>query len=139
MGSTEPFRTVEELISGFVESTGFKPLGPLSERHGAWEITFHKGPGLSDELDRFIVLAFVEMPPMPSGATQYDVEVWTGAEDGTHFVRRLVACFRASADELNKQPSKDAVKANLSRAREVAEQIGPADLIETYLPTRSSR
>ena len=132
-------QSIEGFVSKFLESQHFKSLGPFSERHGAWEITFHKSPQPEEKLDRFVVLALVEMPTVPSSATSYDIEVWTGAEDGTRFVRRFIAGFRASAGEFRSEAFEKTVKEKLERAVEVAKQITPADLTEAYLPTRSSR
>jgi len=122
---------LEWLISMPFEGRGFFPLGPFAERHGSWELTFHKQ---SRDLDRFVSVAVTQITPSHS----YDVEVRAGAEDGKHFARRSVIELRVPSYELLLYALKGKLEDSLKKAMEIAEEIKPKDLVETYPFPRSA-
>lgn len=123
---------LEWLISMPFEDRGFSRQGPFAERHGSWELTFHKR---SRDLDRFVSVAVTQITPSHS----YDVEVRAGAEDGKHFARHSVIEFRVPSYELLLDALKGKLQDTLKKAMVIAEGIRPKDLEETYPFPRSAR
>jgi len=53
MTDIEVLKSLEATTLELAEEYGYRPLGPFAERHGGWEITFHKR---SEDLDRFCIV-----------------------------------------------------------------------------------
>jgi hypothetical protein len=103
------------------EQRGFRPLGPLADRHGTWEVVFHKH---SEDLDRFVSLTLTET------SRCLDLELWAGADDGIRFVRRRVGHLNVSNADL------EHVESLIDAALEAADHLQPADLTEVYTASR---
>ena len=80
---------VEEIANATAQTAGFAMRSPLSERHGGYEIVFHKNDGL----DRFLVLAFSIQT-----ANHYFTGLSAIAEDDLHAKRELTASFSVPAE-----------------------------------------
>ena len=134
------FRLVEEWAVRFAEEHGFGMLGPTMDRHGSWEITFHRlrPRKPDDDLDRLVSLAFTGLPGAGSAPRIYEVEVWAGAENNSRFTRHLTSEFRMCEDDLETHETLRSILATrLERGFQVANQLTAADLNEAYLASKN--
>ena len=124
MGDNDFFEKLEKNLPMEVATkSGFVPLGHFGERHGSWEIAFCKKGGLN----RFVSLSFTMSPEALPGKT-YIVELWAGADDGSHLARRLVAETKANEDDLTPDSLDKLLRNRLEHAISVAEELTDADL-----------
>ena len=141
------FSDIEILADSVLNSEHFYSLGPFSERHGCWEITYHGGPGShpgpaggNEQLvDRYVTISLLRMSPMTEPGACCEIEVWAGAEEGIRFTRRLVSQFQTSDEKFGTEAFRAMTKESLQRATKVALELRPSDLTETYLPSASAR
>ena len=95
MAEASDFGPLVQLAEEFIKEYSFELLDPLGNRHGSWEVTFHRSPAESPEsngyLDRFVSLAFTSLPAAVSSRGLYEVEVWAGADNGDQFTRHLTS------------------------------------------------
>src|SRR5262245_28813707 len=74
---------------------GFRPMGRWAERHGHWEVRFHRPADASDALGRFVSVkaALIQL---------YRIEIRIGCHDQSRMVDRPFAQFsKARAEILN--------------------------------------
>ena len=143
MAEASDFGPLVQLAEEFIKEYSFELLDPLGNRHGSWEVTFHRSPAESPEsngyLDRFVSLAFTSLPAAVSSRGLYEVEVWAGADNGDQFTRHLTSEFHISEDHLKTPETLNSILATrLERAVEVSNQLEANDLDEAYLPSRGS-
>jgi len=119
---------VSQLAVAGAERRGFRPLGPVAERHGSWELSLQKEP-MSGDLNRFVFLAITP------GAGAWTLEFRAGADDGSRFVRRTVGQCRTTPDELARIDQE--LQRILLRAIEIANSLVAIDLTGSYLPSRA--
>ncbi len=130
------FESLAKFMEGPLSKQNFSLLGPVCERHGSWDWTFHKESG---GLDRFITVSLINISfinlPNPS---QYKMEIWIGAEQDNLFVRHFVNQFIFVEEALNSSQVAHKLKDLLSDAINLVEKLTPADLGEVGLPKRKS-
>ena len=73
MGEADDFGPLVKLAVEFIKDYSFELLDPLGDRHGSWEVTFHRSPVESRESngDRALerrVRGGVERPPQGAHA-----------------------------------------------------------------------
>ncbi|MGH7387885.1 MAG: hypothetical protein ACREM3_00265 [Candidatus Rokuibacteriota bacterium] len=124
----------KELLPELCQPKGFQPIDPPAERHGSWEWVLHKR---SQDVDRFVRVAFTGLPQTVPDGAWYAVEIWAGAEKGDRYRRNLVSDFRASGKKDHGHDLRSALREPLTRAMDIAESFKPADLTEAYLPSRA--
>ena len=120
-----------QIASNVLALRGFDIFSPLSERHGSWEITYHR---LVGSIHCTLSIDFTnEFPPeIEDFARPWRVEVWVGAEKEDHFFRRMVQQFTARAFELKSGIFHDQFKQTLVRSVELVLQLKAPDLIAPY-------
>ena len=118
---------IEQLARDIAKKHGFEALGPFGERHGSWEILFHRSSAEPGGLERFVSLAFTAVDG------SYDVEFWAGAEDGSRFVRKLVSQSNVGRDQSEVEGLDDILKRGLEGAMGAANRLQMSDLVDIYL------
>lgn len=141
----EALENLQKIMDEVLKAKSFVMLDGFSERHGAWETTYYREKGVSrglerDELNRYITMAILSFPPLPD-TVSYHVELWVGADDGTHFVRRLVSQVVVGEAEFKCIDILKivALEEGLQYALKVAKEIRSSDLTEFYPAWRSPR
>ena len=140
------FPSIESLADSVLNAEYFYKLGPFSERHGCWEITYHGGPGahpgpaggIEQLVDRYVTVSVLRMSPLTEPAACCEIEVWAGAEEGIRFTRRRISQFQTSDEEFGSEAFRAMTKEGLQRATKVALELRPSDLTETYLSPRAA-
>jgi len=124
---------VSQRLAELAKSLGFQPLGSGGERHGSWELTFHKRSSVEGELNRYVSVAVTDIND------GFAIEARAGADDGGRFTRRVVSRWEVSSRSLPSTVLAARVEEMLECAVEVSNHLGPSDLVEAYLPSRTSR
>ena len=98
---------------------GFALRSPFCDRHGSWEIVFHKADG---GLDRFVALA---LSSRYSGhELRWLVELYVMAEDERFSERELNASFLMDANEFDPWIERNA-RDTFDNALKAAEHLNP--------------
>ena len=124
-----PVRNLEEPLVNYARARGFRALGPFSERHGSWEILFHKS---SPRLERFVALAITQMPQSST------VEFRAGADSEGRFGRRSVMQLTVDGSQLQSEAFWGKLARGLDRAIDAAERFEVASLANSYISRRRS-
>src|SRR5262249_1617473 len=121
-------------VTTSLSSRGFELFSPLTERHGSWEITYHR---VVENIDRTVSLAFTaEFPPVVNSAEQpWLVEIWIGAEQTTRFFRRMVRQFSAAGFQLNGEAFLNQLMPALQQSIDQVSGLKTEDLLANY-PSR---
>jgi hypothetical protein len=127
-------RVGTEFFVALCRRQDFEPFDLPAERHGSWEWAFRKH---SNELDRFVVIAFTSLPATAPDAHWYTIEIWAGAEKGDRYTRKPVSELRASLESTLQESLHSALRAPILRAMKIADDFAPYDLDEAYVGPRS--
>jgi len=129
----DPWQAVSQLgplIIQRAEEHGFKLLSPFAERHGSWELDLYRK---DVRLDRYVFVAFTIGIKFPTiNRNSFDVEFWTGADDGSRCTRHLVSKFAVTEDQFTTPEFQASVKKGLQEALRFANRIAPEDLNEPF-------
>jgi hypothetical protein len=112
----------------------FEPIDLPAERHGSWEWTFRKRAG---GLERFVLIAFTNLPTAVPDSDWYAVELWAGAEKGARYTRKPVSDFHAEVRAPYQQQLRSALKEPLLRAMSIAGAFTVRDLDDAYVGPRA--
>ncbi len=100
-------------LGQWASARAFQALGPPAERHGSWQVWFHR----LAELDRFVSVGATGV----RGA--YEVELSAGAEDGALYTRRLVAQLHTGPAGFEDPAFLEELREAFERAMDAAERL----------------
>lgn len=112
-------------------SQGFLLFSPFAERHGSWDITFHRP---SEGFDRTISIDFTSefAPGIEGYVSDWRVEVWIGAEQDQHYMRRMVRQLTTNVEELDTDALINEFEKILKQSMKLLSGLKAEDLTARY-------
>lgn len=127
------YRAIEDIAVAQMARFDYRPLGPLAERHGTWQLTFQKAISARS---LFVVLGILEAM---IAAREHQIAVEICVEAGQRSMRRQVGLLSLSNDDLRRlseNTANDSLRANLeatlAHAANLAERVTELELTDEY-------
>ena len=119
---SEQFVALSESATEVAGQRGFNLRSPFSERHGSWEMVFHKE---NDGLHRFLLIGLSE--PSNEHEGRWLIELYVVAEDDKYSHRELNASFSVELSDLDAWVKRPAFTAALLDALDAAADMAPTE------------
>jgi len=114
-----------------LSAQGFLLFSPFAERHGSWDITFHRASG---DIDHTISIDFTSefAPGVEGHISSWRVEIWIGAEQNQQFMRRMVRQLTANLEELDSKALLNELEKILKQSIRLLSGLKAEDLTTRY-------
>lgn len=118
-----------ESFGGLFKGKHYNLFGE-GERHGSWEATWGKKDNGDSEFKRYVTIALTPLSETP-GVVGYTLELWSGADNGVRYVRRLMSQFAGiSEKDFFKPPLCESIRQSLKSVISSTDFLTEGDLTD---------